>query len=95
VLVLPSHGMPFRGAHDRVAQLEAHHAERLTELRAACAQAPRAAADVLEVLFKRKLDTGQIFFALGEAIAHLHYLHYDGQLAREVGSDGIVRFAPV
>lgn len=94
-LVLPSHGMPFRGAHERVAQLEAHHAERLAELRAACAQAPRAAADVLEILFKRRLDTGQIFFALGEAIAHLHYLHYDGQLAREVGSDGIVRFAAV
>lgn len=95
VLVLPSHGMPFRGAHERVAQLEAHHAERLAELRAACAQAPRAAADVLEVLFKRKLDTGQIFFALGEAIAHLHYLHYDGQLSRTVGGDGVARFAPV
>jgi len=94
VLVLPSHGMPFRGAHERVAQLEAHHAERLAELRAACAQAPRAAADVLEVLFKRKLDTGQIFFALGEAIAHLHYLHYDGQLARAIGADGVARFAP-
>jgi glyoxylase-like metal-dependent hydrolase (beta-lactamase superfamily II) len=95
VLVLPSHGMPFRGAHERVAQLEAHHAERLAELRAACAQAPRAAADVLEVLFKRKLDTGQIFFALGEAIAHLHYLHSDGQLSRTVGADGVARFAPV
>lgn len=94
VLVLPSHGLPFRGAHERVTQLEAHHAERLAELRAACAQAPRAAADVLEVLFKRKLDTGQIFFALGEAIAHLHYLHYDGQLARTVGADGVARFAP-
>ena len=33
VLVLPSHGLPFRGAHARVAQLEAHHAERLEELR--------------------------------------------------------------
>jgi glyoxylase-like metal-dependent hydrolase (beta-lactamase superfamily II) len=94
MLVLPSHGLPFRGAHDRVAQLEAHHAERLAELRAACAQAPRAAADVLEVLFRRKLDTSQIFFALGEAIAHLHYLHYDGQLARTVGADGVARFAP-
>jgi len=94
VLVLPSHGLPFRGAHERVAQLEAHHAERLAELRAACAQAPRAAADVLEVLFHRKLDTGQIFFALGEAIAHLHYLHYDGQLERRVGADGVARFAP-
>ena len=61
---------------------------------AACAASPRAAADVLEVLFRRKLDTSQIFFALGEAIAHLHYLHYDGQLARSVGADGVARFAP-
>jgi len=94
VLVLPSHGLPFRGAHARLAQLEAHHAERLAELRAACAQAPRAAAEVLEVLFRRKLDTGQIFFALGEAIAHLHYLYYEGKLARSVGPDGVARFAP-
>jgi len=94
VLVLPSHGLPFRGAHARIAQLEAHHAERLAELQAACEQAPRAAADVLEVLFKRKLDTSQIFFALGEAIAHLHYLQYDGRLARSVGADGVARFAP-
>ena len=34
-LVLPSHGLPFRGAHARIAQLQAHHAERLAELRAA------------------------------------------------------------
>jgi glyoxylase-like metal-dependent hydrolase (beta-lactamase superfamily II) len=94
VLVLPSHGLPFRGAHARIAQLEAHHAERLAELHAACRASPRAAADVLEILFKRKLDTSQIFFALGEAIAHLHYLHYDGKLARNVGADGVARFAP-
>jgi glyoxylase-like metal-dependent hydrolase (beta-lactamase superfamily II) len=94
VLVLPSHGLPFRGAHARIAQLEAHHAERLVELQAACAASPRTANDVLELLFKRKLDTSQIFFAMGEAIAHLHYLHYDGQLARTVGADGVARFAP-
>jgi glyoxylase-like metal-dependent hydrolase (beta-lactamase superfamily II) len=94
VLVLPSHGLPFRGAHARIAQLEAHHQERLAELEAACAAAPRTAAEVLELLFRRKLDTGQIFFAMGEAIAHLHCLHYDGRLARVVGADGVVRFAP-
>jgi glyoxylase-like metal-dependent hydrolase (beta-lactamase superfamily II) len=94
MLVLPSHGLPFRGAHARIAQLEAHHAERLAELQAACTVAPRTANDVLELLFKRKLDTSQIFFAMGEAIAHLHYLHYDGQLARNVGADGVARFAP-
>jgi glyoxylase-like metal-dependent hydrolase (beta-lactamase superfamily II) len=93
VLVLPSHGLPFRGAHARIAQLEAHHQERLAELEAACAAAPRAAAEVLELLFRRKLDTGQIFFAMGEAIAHLHYLHYGGRLTRTVGADGVARFA--
>jgi len=93
VLVLPSHGLPFRGAHARVAQLEAHHAERLAELHAACAAAPRSAAEVLELLFPRQLDTGQIFFAMGEAIAHLHCLQYDGRLSRKVGADGIARFA--
>jgi len=94
VLVLPSHGLPFRGAHARIAQLEAHHAERLAELQAACADSPRTAHDVLELLFRRKLDTSQIFFAMGEAIAHLHYLHYDGRLARNVGADRVARFAP-
>ncbi len=94
MLVLPSHGLPFRGAHARVAQLEAHHAERLGELQAACAAAPRSAEQVLELLFRRKLDTSQIFFAMGEAIAHLHYLQYDGKLARMVGADGVARFAP-
>jgi len=93
LLVLPSHGLPFRGAHERIAQLEAHHEERLAELQAACAASPRTAAEVLEVLFRRKLDDNQIFFAMGEAIAHLHYLYYAGRLARSVGADGAARFA--
>lgn len=93
VLALPSHGLPFRGAHARLAQLQAHHAERLGALERACAAAPRSAADVLEVLFRRKLDTNQIFFAMGEAIAHLHCLQYDGRLTRTVGADGVARFA--
>lgn len=93
VLALPSHGLPFRGAHTRIAQLQSHHAERLAALEQACAKAPRSAADVLEVLFRRKLDTDQIFFAMGEAIAHLHYLQYEGRLARTVGAGGVARFS--
>ena len=93
-LVLPSHGLPFRGARLRVKQLEQHHATRLAELYEACAEAPRSAADVLELLFRRKLDTHQMFFAMGEAIAHLHYLERAGGLRRAVGKDGVARFAP-
>ena len=93
-LVLPSHGLPFRGAHKRVRQLEAHHEARLAELMEACAEAPRSAAEVLELLFRRKLDMHQMFFTMGEAIAHLHYLERAGSLKRAVGADGVTRFAP-
>jgi glyoxylase-like metal-dependent hydrolase (beta-lactamase superfamily II) len=92
VLVLPSHGLPFRGAHERVAQLEEHHAVRLAELEEACAE-PRSAAEVIGTLFRRKLDTHQTFFAMGEALAHLNLLAGRGRVTRIVGEDGIVRFA--
>jgi len=93
VLVLPSHGMPFRGAHARVAQLEAHHEERLDALVKACTAAPKSAADLLEVLFRRKLDSSQIFFAMGESIAHVHHLLYAGRLHRSVDAYGVARFS--
>lgn len=93
VLALPSHGLPFRGAHARVAQLEAHHEVRLEELARACGEAPRSAADVLALIFRRPLDTQQMFFAMGEAIAHLHTLERAGRLRRSRGADGVIRFA--
>ena len=93
-LVLPSHGLPFRGAASRVAQLRAHHAERLRDLEQSFAGTtePRAAADVLDVLFRRPLDVQQRFFAMGEAIAHLNHLWRAGRLKRHAGEGG-VRFA--
>jgi glyoxylase-like metal-dependent hydrolase (beta-lactamase superfamily II) len=92
VLVLPSHGKPFRGAHLRVAQLEEHHRERFGELLKVLDQ-PKSAGEVLQVLFRRPLDSHQMFFAMGEAIAHLHYLYYAGRARRTVGDDGVVRYA--
>jgi glyoxylase-like metal-dependent hydrolase (beta-lactamase superfamily II) len=95
-LVLPSHGLPFRGIPLRTAQLRAHHAMRLEELAAAVAAAAPShlsAADVVPVLFRRALDTQQLFFAMGEAIAHLNYLWHAGRLARRIAADGALHFA--
>lgn len=91
-LVLPSHGMPFRGAAARVAALEAHHAERLEALATACAESPMSALDALPILFRRALGDSQIFFAMGESIAHLHYLYHAGRVSRSAGTNGVVRF---
>jgi glyoxylase-like metal-dependent hydrolase (beta-lactamase superfamily II) len=94
VLVLPSHGKPFRGAHRRVQELADHHRARCDELVAALQEKPKSAAEVLGVLFRRPLDAHQTFFAMGEAIAHLHYLYYAGRVGRAAGADGIMRYAP-
>ena len=91
-LTLPSHGLPFRGLRERIAQLKEHHRQRLDELHEAC-DVPKTAADVLDTLFRRKLDTHQLFFAMGEAMAHLHLLEREGRLKRSVGGDGVVRYA--
>jgi glyoxylase-like metal-dependent hydrolase (beta-lactamase superfamily II) len=95
-LVLPSHGKPFVGLHERIRQLHEHHRERLEEVGEACARAPQHAADLLPLLFKRKLDLHQTTFAMGESVAHLHALWFEGKLRRSRGADGIWRFsAPV
>lgn len=92
-LVLPSHGKPFRGLHRRIAQLHAHHADRLEEVRQACNTAPRSAADIVPLMFPRALDAHQLSFAMGEALAHLHRLWYAGELTRTRDEDGVMRFS--
>ncbi len=89
--VLPSHGRPFERMHRRIEQLHEHHDARLAEVLAACAE-PKTAAQIVPVMFRRPLDTHQLFFAFGEALAHLHALWYRGVVVRHRGSDGVYRF---
>lgn len=93
-LILPSHRKPFRNVRHRLYELGQHHAARLNLLLGAIA-GPTAAGDVLDVLFKGKLDGHQIGFAMGEAIAHLNYLVQIGQLRRIDTKDGSWRYARV
>ena len=91
-LVLPSHGRPFYGLRERVAELHAHHAARCADLLAACATEARSAGDLLAVLFGRPIDDPhQTLFAMGEAIAHLNYLEQHHRLTRS-SANGIVRY---
>ena len=86
-LVLPSHGLPFIGLHKRLDYLQHHHDERFSEAIDALAE-PRTAHELVPVLFRRQLDTHQLGFAIGETVAHLHFLEARGQVARLVDGDG-------
>jgi len=92
-LVLPSHGKPFRGVHERVAQLVRHHEQHFDAVVEACRARPCSAADLLPVLFRRQLDLHQTTFAMGEAVAHLHALAGMGRLRGRLDADGIRRFS--
>jgi glyoxylase-like metal-dependent hydrolase (beta-lactamase superfamily II) len=93
-LVLPSHDRVFTGLHARLDMLKRHHDERLDAVAAACKAKPVAAAQLIVLLFPgRELDTHQMGFAMGETLAHLHYLEGLGRLRREVDRDGVIRFA--
>lgn len=87
-LVLPSHGLPFTGLHWRASALTAHHHERLDETFAACRE-PITAMELQKVLFRRELDAHQVFFAVGESLAHLHLLMGKGLIARSLRADGV------
>ncbi len=90
-VILPSHGLPFTGAAERVAQLQLHHEERLDQVREACRE-PQTGKDICGVLFRRALDAHQIRFAMGEAVAHLNHLWLKGELRRELDGGGVYRF---
>lgn len=90
-LVLPAHGLPFRGMHQRLVVLAQHHAQRFDAVMKACSR-PRNAAQLLDALFRRRLNVHQLHFAMGEAVAHLNYLHRDGALVRSLGPGGAYQY---
>ncbi|MBO1073451.1 MBL fold metallo-hydrolase [Roseomonas marmotae] len=90
-LVLPSHGAPFTGLHDRIAALEAHHAERLDTLTRALTE-PMTIYEASRVLFPRVTEDSQTGFVIGEGLAHLTRLVKSGILLREASADGLPRY---
>ena len=93
-LVLPGHQLPFRRLHTRISQLAAHHAERCGLIAQACAQGPKSVADLVPVLFPRKLDPHQLSFAFSETHAHVNYMVRRGELAWEKARADLMRVRP-
>ncbi len=91
-LTLPAHGKPFTGLHRRIEQLHNHHQARLAEVVELCDKQAASGMDVVPVMFKRALDVHQMTFAMGEAVAHLHKLWFDGKLQRHRDAAGVFRF---
>jgi glyoxylase-like metal-dependent hydrolase (beta-lactamase superfamily II) len=88
VLVLPSHGEPFRGVQARLDALIRGHEVSLKRLEKAL-QTPKRAVDVFGALFARPVGDGVRGMATGEALAHLNYLLHRGRVSRSRDADGV------
>ena len=82
VLVLPAHGRPFRGAHQRVGELRKEHEDRLDQLLDLCVE-PQRVTDLFDVIYRSAINDGNRIMATGEAIAHLNCLCEDGSMIAE------------
>lgn len=88
VLVLPSHGDPYRGLHARIDTLIEGHEQDLKNALAEIRE-PKRVADLFDVLFNRPVTQSIYGLAAGEALANLHCLRTRGQATREIDADGV------
>ncbi|PVX81218.1 MBL fold metallo-hydrolase [Paraburkholderia unamae] len=92
-LVLPSHQRVFRGVHARVQSLRDHHDGQLEQLTAFIARQPGCTTlEAMEALFRNLRSAMDRFLALGETIAHLSWLRFNGRVTRRLDAEGVYRF---
>ncbi|WP_298128313.1 MBL fold metallo-hydrolase [Brevundimonas sp.] len=87
LLVLPSHGEPFRGVHARLEALTRGHLTSLKRLERRLSE-PCRAVEVFPTLFGRPVGDGLLGMATGEALAHLNHLERHGRARCAPGPDG-------
>lgn len=99
-IVLPGHRSLITDHKERIRQLQAHHAARLGEALSAIREKDRTAWEVAPyIAWDIKADSWEQFpsvqkwFAVGETLAHLHYLEAEGKI-RGIRKNGKISYTP-
>lgn len=87
--IFPGHDWPFRQGGVRARQLIDHHHQRLELLHHAASQKTLTVWSALDVLFGRSFGEHELYFAAGEARAHLNHLVARGRVNRQSDDNGV------
>ncbi len=90
--VIGHYGPVIENAAERALEITLHHHARLEELHTQLTR-PMNAFEASFILFARELNPTGRRFALTETLAHLEYLHLNGELLRLEGN--VIRYARV
>ena len=82
--ILPSHGEPFSGHRDWIAETILHHRERCDLIQGLLNGAPRTAYGLVGELWKRPLSAINYQFATLEVLAHLEHMKRQGRVRARV-----------
>jgi glyoxylase-like metal-dependent hydrolase (beta-lactamase superfamily II) len=91
-VALPGHYRPIKDIAGRVAELEAHHLERLEYLLRLLNHQPQTCWQLSLGLFPGNLNLAQRRFAWSETLAHLEYLVAQGKI-RRLELDGVIHYS--
>ena len=78
--IFPGHDWPFTKGASRAKDLIRHHHERLDALCAAAAYGPITVDSAMGTLFGKRFEAHELYFASGEARAHLTHLVATGRM---------------
>jgi len=73
-LILPGHGVPFRGHREWIQATRSHHDDRCRQILASLQEGARTAHQLVSDLWTRPLAPFHHRFAVFEVLAHLEYL---------------------
>jgi glyoxylase-like metal-dependent hydrolase (beta-lactamase superfamily II) len=93
-LVLPGHGRPFTDGAARARVVARHHDRRLGSILQVIRNEAHTANEITDEIFGDTLLNFQRRLALGEALAHLAYLHSRGEVER-TKENGVFRYRKV
>lgn len=87
-IVLPGHGHPFEDGAERARVTARHHDRRLGAILQVIRRQACTASQITDEIFSGQLFNFQKRLALGEALAHLHYLRLRGEIERFRNDEG-------
>ncbi|MCW9032757.1 MAG: MBL fold metallo-hydrolase [Rhodospirillales bacterium] len=82
-LVLPAHGLPFKGLHQRITSTYKYHEEKLGNLLSAC-ETPISARQLILKLHPNRTHPKSQLMILSETIARLNHLRKKGAVKRHM-----------
>lgn len=92
-LVLPGHGLVYRGLPVRLEQMIARRESGLGRLRELLRGGTRTVPGCFPALYRRPITDELFTLALSEAVAHLNHLVRRGEARRDTGADGVWRWS--